>query len=127
MEWSCEFYTDPHAHDQPLKRAAVGILFTKTSTRTRTAFTAGTIAWAVPDHLGPHDLQTNTGESLIDTARILGAMLDLMIARTAGPLAEMRTLSGYGGLPVINAMAEEEHPTQGLCDLAAIRLAWGAV
>lgn len=128
VERSCEFYTDPHAHDQPLKRAAVGILFTKTSTRTRTAFTAGTIALGgAPVTFGPHDLQTNTGESLIDTARILGAMLNLMIARTAGPLAELRTLSGYGGLPVINAMAEEEHPTQGLCDLAAIRLALGAV
>lgn len=128
VDRSAGFYTDPDAHDQPLKRATVGILFTRTSTRTRTAFTAGTIALGgAPVAYGPHDLQTNTGESLTDTARILGAMLTVLVARTAGPLASLRDISSCGGLPVINAMAEEEHPTQGLCDLAAIRLALGAV
>lgn len=127
-ERSGELYLDPRAHDHPLDRATVGILFTKTSTRTRTAFTAGTVALGgAPITFGPHDLQTNTGESLTDTARILGAMLDLLVARTSGPLEEMRLMSAHGRLPVINAMAQEEHPTQGICDLATIGLALGAV
>lgn len=128
VERSGELYSNPNAHDHPLSQTTVGILFTKTSTRTRTAFTAGTVTLGgTPIPFGPHDLQTKTGESLTDTARILGAMLNMLVARTSGPLDEMRRMSAYGGLPVINAMAQEEHPTQGICDLATMKLALGAV
>ncbi|MFD5481626.1 ornithine carbamoyltransferase [Streptomyces hawaiiensis] len=96
-------------------------LFTRASTRTRTAFTAGAIKrGGAPVTFGPDDLQTNTGESPTDTGRVLGSMLDLLVARTAGPLVELRTLSGSCGIPVVNAVATEEHPTQGICDLATI-------
>ncbi len=104
----------------------VGVLFTHTSTRTRTAFQTGTVRLGgTPVAYGPHDLQLNTGESVADTGRVFGAMLDLLVARTAGPLDELRELSRTGHLPVINAMAAEEHPTQGVCDLAALTLAFG--
>lgn len=125
---SCELYADIQAHDRSLRDKIVGILFTKTSTRTRTAFTAGAISLGgTPIAFGPHDLQTNTGESLVDTGRVLGQMLDILVARTSGPLAELRDISRYGGIPVINAMANEEHPTQGICDLAAIKMVLGSV
>lgn len=125
---SCELFADPAAHRRPLAGRQAGILFTRSSTRTRTAFTCATTALGgTPVPFGPNDLQTSTGESLADTGRILGMMLDLLVVRTAGPVAEMRTLSAHGGIPVINAMAAEEHPTQGICDLAAIALARGAV
>ncbi|WET82451.1 ornithine carbamoyltransferase [Amycolatopsis sp. QT-25] len=118
-----DLYENPLAHDRPLAGKAIGVLFTKTSTRTRTAFSVG--AHRLGAHVlayGPADLQVNTGESLTDTARVLGAMLDGLVARTAGPLRDLRAISRESGIPVVNAMATEEHPTQGICDLATIRL-----
>ncbi|MGY1497484.1 ornithine carbamoyltransferase [Streptomyces sp. QTS52] len=123
---SVELFRDPNTHDRPLEGQAAGVLFTRTSTRTRTAFTVGAIrlgGTAVP--FGPHDLQLNTGEALEDTGRVLGSMLDALVARTAGPLDELRVLSRQGHLPVVNAMAAQENPSQGLCDLATLRLVLG--
>jgi ornithine carbamoyltransferase/carbamoyltransferase len=128
LERSCALHHDPRAHTAPLSGRAVGILFTKTSTRTRTAFTVGAIRLGgVPVTYGPDDLQTNTGELWQDTGRIFASMLDLLVARTAGPTEQMRLLSGGGALPIINAMSAEEHPTQGVCDLATMRLHFGAL
>jgi ornithine carbamoyltransferase len=125
---SCELFRDRRAHTLPLSGKILGILFTKTSTRTRTAFTVGAIRLGgFPIAYGPGDLQTNTGESIQDTGRILGRMLDAVVVRTAGPIDEMRELSRQEGLPVINAMAAEEHPTQGVCDLAAMVLEFGSL
>jgi ornithine carbamoyltransferase/carbamoyltransferase len=121
---SVELFHDPRAHERPLEGSAVGVLFTKTSTRTRTAFTVGAIRLGgTPIAYGPHDLQLNTGESVHDTGRVLGSMLDLLAARTASPVEEMKDLSRYGRIPVVNAMSAQEHPTQGLCDLATLLLA----
>ncbi|MEU1627622.1 ornithine carbamoyltransferase [Streptomyces sp. NPDC020096] len=123
---STELFDDREAHDRPLSDHVIGVLFTRTSTRTRTAFTVGTVRLGgTPVTYGPDDLQLNTGESLPDTGRVLGAMLDTLVARTAGPLTELRVLSQYGQLPTVNAMATEEHPTQGICDLATLLLRFG--
>jgi ornithine carbamoyltransferase len=126
MERSTELFRDPDAHDRPLADTHIGVLFTRTSTRTRTAFSVGArrLGASVISY-GPGDLQLNTGESLRDTGRILGIMLDGLVARTAGPLRELRELSRHSRVPVVNAMATEEHPTQGLCDLATMRLHLG--
>lgn len=125
---SCALFRDQRAHDLPLRGAVVGVLFTKTSTRTRTAFSVGTVRLGgVPIMYGPGDLQTNTGESIQDTGRVLGSMLDALVIRTAGPMREMRDLSRFGNLPVINAMSAEEHPTQGICDLATLLLEFGTL
>ncbi|MFF8789319.1 ornithine carbamoyltransferase [Streptomyces sp. NPDC015125] len=116
-----EIHTDRSAHTRPLTGLVTGLLFTKTSTRTRTAFTSGTIRLGgAPIAFGPTDLQTNTGESVADTGRMLAGMIDLLVVRTAGPMHELRELSGGGELPVVNAMSAEEHPTQGLADLATL-------
>lgn len=128
IERSCALHNDPRAHSSPLAGRVVGVLFAKTSTRTRTAFTVGTIRLGgTPIMYGPDDLQTNTGESWEDTGRVFASMLDLLVARTSGPTEKLRLLSGGGLLPVINAMSTEEHPTQGVCDLATMRLHFGAV
>jgi ornithine carbamoyltransferase/carbamoyltransferase len=125
---SCALFRDQQAHDHPLRGKVVGILFTKTSTRTRTAFSAGTFKLGgCPVSYGPADLQTNTGESIQDTGRVLGSMLDALVARTAGPVRELLEISRAGGLPVINAMTAEEHPTQGVCDLATMLLEFGSL
>ncbi|MEV6551101.1 ornithine carbamoyltransferase [Streptomyces sp. NPDC051597] len=123
---SVELFRDRDAHDRPLEGSVVGVLFTRTSTRTRTAFHSGAVRLGgSPLSYGPDDLQLNTGESVTDTGRVLATMLDLLVARTAGPLEHLRELSRAGRLGVVNAMAAEEHPTQGVCDLAVLTLAFG--
>ncbi|MEU7577108.1 ornithine carbamoyltransferase [Streptomyces sp. NPDC041068] len=125
-ERSVELYRDRAAHAAPLAGATVGVLFTKPSTRTRTAFTVAAVRLGgTPVTYGPGDLQLSTGEAVADTGRVFGSMLDGLVARTAGPLDELRQLSRYGRLPVVNAMATEEHPSQGLCDLATLMLCLG--
>jgi ornithine carbamoyltransferase len=118
---SAELYLNPAQHDQPLRGRVLGMLFEATSTRTRTAFTVGTIrlGGAVIGY-GPAELQLATGESVADTGRILGCMLDGLVVRTRRSTAELCALSDAGGLPVVNAMAAEEHPTQAICDLATL-------
>ncbi|MFI2345755.1 ornithine carbamoyltransferase [Streptomyces sp. NPDC019443] len=123
---SVELFHDRNAHARPLDGRVVGVLFAKTSTRTRTAFTVGVVrlgGTAVP--FGPNDLQLNTGEALEDTGRVLGSMLDALVIRSAGPMDDLRVLSRQGRIPVINAMAAQEHPSQGVCDLATLRLVFG--
>ena len=113
-------------HQKPLAGKAVGIFFRATSTRTRTAFTVGaqrlgasTIAY------GPGDLQIATGETYQDTGRVLSGLLDALVIRTNGALDEMKALASQNKMAVINAMSENEHPTQGIADLVTIQEAMG--
>jgi ornithine carbamoyltransferase len=110
---------------RPLDGRVVGIYFKKTSTRTRTAFTSGaqrlgatTIAY------GPHDLQINTGETLRDTGRVLENFLDALVVRTNEPVEDMRELAAQDRMPVINAMSDNEHPTQAIADLSVLKEAF---
>ncbi|HEX8188326.1 MAG TPA: hypothetical protein VF586_08245 [Pyrinomonadaceae bacterium] len=112
--------------EQPLAGRMVGIYFRGTSTRTRTSFTvaairlgAGTIAY------GPSDLQIVTGESVQDTARVLSGYLDALVIRTNDSIGEMEAFASQDRMAVVNAMSENEHPTQAIADLATIREAFG--
>lgn len=106
----------------PLANKIVGLYFRGTSTRTRTAFTvgamrlgAGTVAY------GPNDLQIVTGESVADTTRVLSEFLDALVIRTNNSIEEMRTMTGQGRMSIINAMSDNEHPTQAIADLATLK------
>jgi ornithine carbamoyltransferase len=106
---------------RPLAGRVVGIYFRKSSTRTRTSFTVG--AMRLGAHViayGPNDLQIVTGETMQDTARVLANYLDALVIRTNESIAEMRQLAGQDQMAVINAMSENEHPTQSLADLATL-------
>jgi ornithine carbamoyltransferase len=112
---------------RPLLDRVVGIYFQRTSTRTRTAFTvAAARLGATTITYGPQDLQTNTGESLDDTARVLGGFLDALVVRTAEPVETLRTMAVHD-MAVVNAMAREEHPTQALADLATMLEHFGTI
>jgi ornithine carbamoyltransferase len=114
--------------EKALAGRAVGILFTKTSTRTRTSFWAGaTRLGADVITFGPGELQLNTGESPEDTARVLGEYLDLLVVRTNGDVREMRRLGSTGRVCVINALTSDEHPTQAIADLAMLAEEFGAL
>lgn len=120
-----EIAVDPTAHQEPLRGRVIGVYFTKTSTRTRTSFTTGALRLgARVITYGPGDLQLNTGESLEDTARVLGGMLDGLVIRTAGDPGEMRLIAEHCPA-VVNAMSADEHPTQALADLATLRARFG--
>ncbi|MGQ0838794.1 ornithine carbamoyltransferase [Actinokineospora sp.] len=122
-----EIAADPAGQSQSLRGRVIGVYFSKTSTRTRTAFSVGSLRLgAQVVTYGPGDLQINTGESPEDTARVLGGMLDGLVVRTAGAQAELRTFAGHGAA-VVNAMSAEEHPTQALADLSTLMARFGGV
>src|SRR5215213_8488088 len=110
----------------PLAGKVVGIYFRGTSTRTRTAFTVGathlggtTIAY------GPNDLQIVTGETIEDTARVLANFLDILVIRTNQSLAEMKALANQSSMSIVNAMSDNEHPTQAIADLVTLHEEFG--
>ncbi|MFP3989071.1 ornithine carbamoyltransferase [Streptomyces sp. E11-3] len=112
----------------PLAGDVVGIYFSKTSTRTRTAFSSGSLRLGAQlISYGPDDLQLNTGESSEDTGRVMSGMLDVLVARTAGDPAEMRSWAAQDRMAVINAMSADEHPTQALTDLTTLQRRFGRI
>ncbi|HEU5023998.1 MAG TPA: ornithine carbamoyltransferase [Spirillospora sp.] len=118
----------PGAAEAPLAGTVTGILFRRTSTRTRTAFSVGA------QRLGggitvirPEELQLATGETAEDTGAVLSRMLDVLVARTADDEAEMRRWASLGGMSVVNAMSAQEHPTQALADLATLYRRFGGI
>src|SRR5215204_1338973 len=111
---------------RPLEGKVVGIYFRKSSTRTRTSFTVGALKLgAGVITYGPNDLQIVTGETIEDTTRVLSGYLDVLVIRTNESLAEMRTLANQDRMAVVNAMSENEHPTQAVADMITIREAFG--
>jgi ornithine carbamoyltransferase len=116
------------ADARPLAGRIVGIYFAKTSTRTRTSFTAGAIRLgAEVIAYGPNDLQVATGETLEDTGRVLAQYVDALVVRTNGDIAEMHALASQDRMSVVNAMSANEHPTQAMADLSAIKERFGTL
>ena len=111
-----------------LRDKAVGIYFRKTSTRTRTSFSIGAAKLgASVITYGPNDLQTNTGEIIQDTTRVLSGYLDALVLRTAESLEEMKDFANQDEMSIINAMSDKEHPTQALADLATLKEHFGSL
>lgn len=98
----------------------VCLLFEKTSTRTRCAFTvAANDLGVAPEFLGKDDIQLGKKESVEDTARVLGRMFDGIEFRGF----KQETVDGlakYSGVPVWNGLTDEFHPTQILADFMTI-------
>lgn len=110
----------------PLAGRIVGIYFRKTSTRTRTSFTVGAMKLgAQVIAYGPNDLQIVTGETVADTAKVLANYLDALVIRTNDAMEEMRQFASQDRMAVVNGMSANEHPTQSLADLAALRERFG--
>jgi ornithine carbamoyltransferase len=106
---------------QTLRGRTVGVYFRKTSTRTRTGFMVGAgRLGATTVYFGPNELQTNTGETLEDTARTLAGYLDVLVMRTNESVDEMRAYASHPSMSVVNALSSDEHPTQALTDLTTM-------
>lgn len=128
VELSAAITRGERAGWRPLADKVVGIYFRKTSTRTRTSFTIGAAKLgATTIAYGPNDLQIATGETVGDTARVLANYLDALVIRTNETLDEMRALAAAGGMPIVNAMSDNEHPSQALADLSTLLEAFGTL
>ncbi len=115
-------YDKQHGIDHRyLKGKTLGMIFQKSSTRTRVSFETGMY------HLGgqalflsSRDLQIGRGEPVEDTARVLSRYLDGIMIRTFAQ-SEVEDLAKYGSIPIINGLTDYCHPCQVLADLMTIR------
>lgn len=114
----------PH---QYLKGQNIALLFEKSSTRTRAAFTvAANDLGAAPEFLGANDIQLGTKESVSDTAKILGSMFDGIEFRGAAQ-SVAESLGEHSGIPVWNGLTDDWHPTQMIGDFMTIKESFGTL
>lgn len=95
----------------------LGMIFEKSSTRTRVSFEAG-MAQLGGDalFLSPNDTQLGRGEPIEDSARVISRMVDMVMIRTHGQDIAER-FAAYSRVPVINALTDKYHPCQLLADI----------
>ena len=104
-----------------LKGKALGMIFRKSSTRTRVSFEVGRYdLGGTALFLSSQDLQIGRGEPVQDTARVLSRYLDGIMIRTYDQ-EEVESLAEYGSIPIINGLTDYCHPCQVLADLMTIR------
>jgi len=104
-----------------LQGKTLGMIFTKSSTRTRVAFEVGIYQLGGNGlFLSSRDIQLGRGEPVKDTARVLSRMVDGIMIRTFSH-QEVLDLAYYSSVPVINGLSDFLHPTQVLADLMTIR------
>lgn len=104
-----------------LKGQSLGMIFEKSSTRTRVSFEAGMYQLGGNAlFLSSRDLQIGRGEPIEDTARVLSRFVQGIMIRTFSE-EEAETLAKYSDIPIINGLTDLEHPCQVLADLMTIR------
>ncbi|MDE6372278.1 MAG: ornithine carbamoyltransferase [Clostridia bacterium] len=108
------------AHEY-LKGKSLGMIFQKSSTRTRVSFETGMYQLGGQAlFLSNRDLQIGRGEPVEDTAKVLSRYLDGIMIRTFEQ-KEVEDLAKYGSIPIINGLTDFAHPCQVLADLMTIR------
>ena len=102
---------------EPLYGRVVGLIFEKSSTRTRVSFEAGISQLGGQSiFLSPRDSQLGRGEPVEDTARVLSRMVDAIVVRTFEH-EKLECLAQHSRVPVINALTDRHHPCQLLADV----------
>ncbi|HPS81321.1 MAG TPA: ornithine carbamoyltransferase [Candidatus Limiplasma sp.] len=115
-------YEHKHGISHPiLAGKTLGMIFQKSSTRTRVSFEVGMYQLGGNAlFLSSRDLQIGRGEPIQDTARVLSRYLDGIMIRTFAQ-QEVEDLAKYGSIPIINGLTDYAHPCQVLADLMTIR------
>jgi ornithine carbamoyltransferase len=109
-----------HDTAKPLAGECWGLLFAKSSTRTRVSFEVGIRELGGDSlFLSSSEIQLGRGEPIEDTARVLGRMIHGAVIRTFKQ-SDIEIFAKLSGIPTINALTDEEHPCQILADLLTI-------
>ncbi len=106
--------------DAPLAGHALAMIFEKPSTRTRFSFDmAMRQLGGTTVVVGAGDLQLGRGESIDDTARVIGRMSDIIMLRT-GDHRTLETVAEHADVPVINGLTDLSHPCQAMADMMTV-------
>jgi len=125
LSTAAEFAADPLKSRDALAHKSVAIYMTKPSTRTRLASeTAVAHLGGTPIFIRGDELQLGRGETIADTARIISGYCSALIVRTFAQ-ADVNELGAHASIPVINALTDDDHPTQLLADWLTIRETFG--
>lgn len=125
LNTAADFAANPLRSSTALANKSVAIYMTKPSTRTRLASeTAVAHLGGTPIFLRGDDLQLGRGETIADTARIISGFCDALIVRTFKQ-SDVEELGHWASIPVINALTDDDHPTQLLADWITIREKFG--
>jgi ornithine carbamoyltransferase len=102
---------------EPLKNKVLGMMFEKSSTRTRISFETGMAQFGGSAiFLSPRDTQLGRGEPIEDSARVISRMVDCVMLRTHSHQT-VETFAAYSRVPVINGLTDRFHPCQLLADM----------
>jgi ornithine carbamoyltransferase len=125
LDTASAFSQNPLRSDTALANKSVAIYMTKPSTRTRlSSETAVAHLGGTPIFIRGDELQLGRGESISDTAKIISGYCDALIVRTFAQ-ADVEELGASASIPVINALTDDDHPTQLLADWLTIRENFG--
>jgi len=125
LETSAKFAKEPLSAAEHLLNKTVAIYMTKPSTRTRLASeTATAHLGGTPIFIRGDELQLGRGETIADTAKIISGFCDALIIRTYKQ-SDVDELGANASIPVINALTDDDHPTQLLADWVTIREVFG--
>ena len=125
LETAAAFAEDPLRSKSALVNKSVAIYMTKPSTRTRlSSETAVAHLGGTPIFIRGDELQLGRGETIADTAKIISGYCSALIIRTFAQ-ADVEELGAHASIPVINALTDDDHPTQLLADWLTIRENFG--
>ena len=125
LDTSAKFASAPLSAPDQLRNKTVAIYMTKPSTRTRLASeTATALLGGTPIFIRGDELQLGRGETIADTAKIISGFCDALIIRTYKQ-SDVDELGANSSIPVINALTDDDHPTQLLADWVTIREVFG--
>jgi ornithine carbamoyltransferase len=117
---------NPEDYENCFSRKTVGLLFEKSSTRTRLSFEAGVHQMGGDTVFLGGDSQLARGETIEDTARVMSGYLDMVIIRTFGH-DRIDRFAGHSTVPVINGLTDGHHPCQALSDFSFIGKEFGSI
>jgi ornithine carbamoyltransferase len=125
LETAAEFAQYPLSKSEALKNRTVAIYMNKPSTRTRLASESAVAhLGGTPIFIRGDELQLGRGETIADTAKIISGYCDALIVRTFAQ-DDVEELGAKASIPVVNALTDDDHPTQLLADWLTIRETFG--